>query len=298
MLNKFIEKSNHLNLYSIVVLQNGEKIDEYHWAEEIRRNQYSVTKSFTSTAVGMAIDQGLLTLQDKVIDYFRKDIPENLPKLQLQRLEKVTIEDLLTMGAGYGEANLMNDRRSLKNKNWIQVALSTPLIFEAKKQFTYTNCTSYLAGVIVEKVTGYSLIDYLMPRLFEPLGIQRPGYELCPSGHVFGGSDLMLTANELSKFGQLYLQKGEYNGKQLISKEWVEQATKKQIDTANASLDNNFGYGYFFWRGSHNSYRASGMLGQTCIILEDKNAVIAVNSNEKNSQAIKDCIWENVYPNL
>lgn len=298
MLDKFIEKSNKLNIYSIVVLQNGEKTAEHHWAKEIRRNQYSVTKSFTSTAVGMAIDEGLLTLQSKVMDYFQNDIPDNLPKLQLQRLKKLTIEDLLIMAAGYKDAGLMGERKNSKNTNWIQVALKAQLTFDAKEQFTYTNCTSYLAGVIVEKVAGCSLIDYLMPRLFEPLGIQRPGYELCPLGHVFGASGLMLTANELSKFGQLYLQKGKYNGKQLISKEWVEQATKKQINTGYGPLDNRMGYGYFFWRGSHNSYRASGMNGQAAIVLEDKNAVIAVNSNEKNSQAIRDCIWENIYPYL
>lgn len=298
MLDKFIEKSKNLNLYSIVVLKNGEKIAEHHWAKEIRRNQYSATKSFTSTAVGMAIDEGLLKLQNKIIDYFENDISDNLPKLQLQRLKKLTIEDLLMMAAGYKDPGLMGERKNLKNNNWIQFALSMPLYFDAKQQFTYTNCTAYLAGVILEKAAGCSLIDYLMPRLFEPLGIPRPDCEFCPQGHVFGASGLMLTANELAKFGQLYLQNGEYNGKQLISKDWVQQATKKQINTGYGPLDNRMGYGYFFWRGSHNSYRASGMNGQAAIVLEDKNAVIAFNSNEKNTQAIRDCIWENIYPDL
>lgn len=296
MLDKFIENSKHLNIHGIVVLQNGEKVAEYHWTEEIRRNQYSVTKSFTATAVGMAVDEGFITLQDQVIDYFQEDIPENLPKMQIERLAKLTIEDLLMMAVGYEDSMLMLSNS--QDKNWTKVCLSAPLIYEAKERFIYTSYTSYLLGVIVEKVAGCSLIDYLMPRLFEPLGIKRPGYKLCPLGHVYGATGLTLTVDELSKFGQLYLQKGMYQGKQLISRDWVEQATKKQIDTYVGSLDDCMGYGYFFWRGYHNSYRASGMLGQACIILEDKNAVIAVNANEKNSQAIRDCIWNHIYSML
>lgn len=299
MLNKFIENTQHLNIYGIVVLQNGEKIAEYHWTEQKRRNQYSVTKSFTATAVGMAVDEGLITLQDKLIDYFQEDIPEKLSELQIERLKKITIEDLLMMAVGYEDSLLMLS--DSKDKNWIKVCLYSPLIYEAKERFIYTSYTSYLVGIIVEKMTGCSLIDYLMPRLFEPLGMTRPGYELCPLGHVYGATGLMLTVNELSKFGQLYLQKGVYHGKRLISSEWIEQATRKQINTYDGSrdsLDSCMGYGYFFWRGCNNSYRASGMLGQRCIILEDKNAVIAVNAHEKNSQAINDCIWDYIYPML
>ncbi|MBZ9637327.1 serine hydrolase domain-containing protein [Clostridium sp. FP1] len=298
MIGKFLENSKHLYIHGIVVLQNGEKIAEHHWTENIRRNQHSVTKSFTSTAVGIAIDEGLLTLDDKVIDFFPSNLPINSSKLQVKYLNKLTIKDLLMMAAGYEEGKLMEDRKTLHDPDWVKFSLSAPLISAAKEKFRYTNCTAYLAGVIVEKVTGCSLIDYLMPRLFEPLGIQRPGYELCPLGHVFGSSGLMLTVNELSKFGQLYLQKGVYNGNQLISKEWVEQATKKQIDTYKSFLDGSMGYGYFFWRGCNNSYRASGRLGQDCIVLEDKNAVIAINANEENSQEIRDCIWDNIYPML
>ncbi|GAA0764861.1 serine hydrolase domain-containing protein [Clostridium subterminale] len=296
MLEEFIENSKHLNLYGVVVLQNGEKIDEHHWNPEKRRNQYSITKSFTSTAVGIAVEEGLISLQDKVIDYFKNHIPKNLPQQQLERLEKLTIEHLLMMTVGYEDSYLMLG--DSKDSDWIKVCLTSPLIYEPKERFIYTSYTSYLVSVILEKLTGYSLIDYLMPRLFEPLGIERPDCELTPSGHVYGATGLMLTVNELSKFGQLYLQEGVYNGKQILSKKWVEEATKKQIDTYTGIKDDCMGYGYFFWRGKHSSYRASGMLGQSCTILKNKNAVIAINSNEKNSQEIRECIWEYIYPML
>ncbi len=296
MLEKFIQNSKHLHIHGIVVLQNGDKIAEHHWNEDKRRNQYSITKSFTGTAMGIAIDEGLITLQSSVIDYFQKDIPENLSKMQIERLGKLTVEDLLMMTAGYEDLILLLSNS--EDKNWIKVCLSSPLIYEAKKRFIYTSYTAYLVGVIVEKVTGYSLINYLTPRLFEPLGIERVGYELCPLGYVNGATGLLLTVNELSKFGQLYLQDGVYNGKQLISRNWIEQATRKQRDTYVGSKDDCMGYGYFFWRGCHNSYRADGKLGQNCIVLRDKNAVIAVNSNEENSQAVRNCIWDNIYPIL
>lgn len=231
-----------------------------------------------------------------MLDYFRREIPDDLPGLQLERLEKLTIEDLLMMAVGYEDSFLMLSNS--KDKDWIKVCLASPIVYEVKERFIYSSYTSYLAGIIVEKVSGCSLIDYLMPRLFEPLGIDRPGYELCPLGHVYGATGLMLTVNELSRFGQLYLQKGIYNEKRLISENWVEGATRKRIDTYKGSVDDCFGYGYFFWRGPHNSCRASGMLGQACIVLEDKNAVIAVNSNEKNSREIRNAIFRDIYPLL
>lgn len=296
MLEKFIEKSSNLLIHGIVVIQNGEKIAEHHWGKEVRRNQYSVTKSFTATAVGFAVDEGLINLQDKVVKYFKNEIPQSITEIHRNRLSKLTIEDLLMMTAGYEDSYLMLSNS--KDINWINVCLSSPLVYKSKERFIYNSYTAYLISVILERVTGESLIEYLTPRLFELLGINNPGYELTPTGHVYGATGLKLTVNELSKFGQLYLQKGVYNGKRILSNEWIEQATQKQIDTYSGDSDDCMGYGYFFWRGFNNSYRASGMNGQACIVFEDKNAVVAINASEKNSKAIRICIRDYIYPLL
>lgn len=133
-----------------------------------------------------------------------------------------------------------------------------------------------------------------MPRLFEPLDIIRPTWETDPQGLTFGAGGLMLNVSDIAKFGQLYLQEGTWNGKQLIPKQWVYEATKKQVDTYGKK-DSGEGYGYLFWRGQYDSFRADGKYGQYSIVLKDKNAVIAVNAECREQQKILDCIWDKLY---
>lgn len=278
---------NRFNIYGIVVIKDGIKIAEHHFIPEERRELYSVTKSFTSTAVGIAIAEGYFSLDDSILKFFKEDIPKNVPQSHLDNLEKVTVKRLLTMSIkDYPFVRLHNN-------NWLQYILSIPLPNVDQYVFEYSNLSSYLAGVIVEKTTKKNMMDYLEPRLFSPLGIKNVNCEYSPEGYFYGATGMKLTINELSRFGQLYLQQGCYQGKQLLKKEWVADATKKQIDNREG------GYGYYFWRYKENSYRASGMKGQVCIVIPEKNAVIAVMSDLKNdSEEMRQCIWNTIYPKL
>ncbi len=291
MLKEFISQvfDNNMQVYGIVVLQDGTKIAEHHFAPEERRNLYSATKCITSTAVGMAIAEGYFGLEDSILPYFEQELTKKVSQEQLDNLNKVTVERLLTMSV----VDYPFER--LNCNNWLKYILAIPLPNIDERKFRYNNFTSYLAGVMVEKTTGIPMMDFLRPRLFGPLQIPSVTCTYSPEGYYYGSTGMKLTVDELSRIGQLYLQKGCYRGKQLISGEWVEQATKKQIENKEE------GYGYYFWRQEHNSYCARGKWGQICMVLPDKNAVITVLSNledEALAEKLRCCLWETIYPQL
>ncbi|MGZ9584011.1 serine hydrolase domain-containing protein [Paenibacillus marinisediminis] len=289
MLTEFISEviKCGLNIYGVVVIKDGIKIAEHHFIPEERRELYSVTKSFTSTAVGIAITEGYFSLNDSLLKFFDEDIPKDVPQSHLDNLDKITVKRLLTMTVkDYTFGRLTCD-------NWLKHILSIPLPNVDQEVFEYSNLSSYLAGVIVEKTTKTNMMDYLQPRLFSPLGIENVECKYSPEGYFYGATGMKLTINELSRFGQLYLEEGCYNGKQLLTKEWVASATKKQIETREG------GYGYYFWRYKVNSYRASGMRGQVCIVIPEKNALIAVMADlDNDSEEMRQCIWNTIYPRL
>lgn len=291
MLTEFVNEvmKKRLNIFGIVVIKDGVKVAEHHFIPEERRELYSVTKSFTSTAVGMAVTEGYFSLNDSLLKLFKEEIPKDTPQCHLDNLNKVTVERILTMSIkDYPFVRLTCD-------NWLQYILSIPLPNIEQRIFQYSNLSSYLAGVIVEKTTKINMMDYLQPRLFTPLGIENIECEYSPEGYFYGATGMKLTINELSRFGQLYLQEGRYQGQQLLTKEWVAIAARKQIETREG------GYGYYFWRHQDSSYRASGMKGQVCIVIPEKNAVIAVMSdldNRTETLEMRQCVWDTVYTKL
>ena len=150
------------------------------------------------------------------------------------------------MCLGQEKAELMGAQRPVyEEEDWVKMSLALPFVYEPGTKFVYNNVGPYLAGVLVERRAGCDLVSYLYPRLFKPLGIARPTWELDPYGHVFGAGGLFLTMDELHKLGLLYLQNGNWNGKQLVPESWVKAATSKQVENDADS----FGYGYLFWGG-------------------------------------------------
>lgn len=299
-LDGFIRETKDSNIYSIIVLQNGEKIGEYHSEPEKVRNQYSVSKSFTSTAVGFAVQEGLLSLEDRVVDHFPEDIPES----PSENLKSLKLKDLLMMAAGQFNGQLMSDnkfgtipRQELIEDNWVKYCLNQSFPLKPGERFVYSNVGAYLAGVMVQKKAGVDLVDFLMPRLFNPLEIKRPKWEKCPKGYTFGAGGLEISTSELSRVGQLYLQKGIWKGRELLSREWIVEATSKQIDTDNRG-DWGQGYGYQFWMGEHDSYRADGKYGQYCIVINNKEAVITINAYADRVRRIMEAVWSEIWPQL
>jgi len=158
---------------------------------------------------------------------------------------------------------------------------------------------SYMLSAIVQKVTGQTVLDYLRPRLFEPLGIENPEWGSSPQGVTFGGWGLKIRTEDIAKFGQLYLQQGKWHGKQLVPAAWVEQATAKQVSNgSDPTKDWDQGYGFQFWRCRHHAYRGDGANGQFCIVLPEQDAVIAITADTRDMQAELNVVWDKLLPAL
>ena len=291
-LRKFIERTAATGILGVKITQNGEDMGKHLWDEECRRNIYSASKSFTSAAVGIAVKEGLLRLEERLVDAFSEDIPENPNEF----LQQATVRDLLTMCLGQQNAELMGGQRPFyQQKDWVRMSLAFPFTECPGKRFLYNNVGPYLAGILVQRRAGCDLVSYLTPRLFEPMGIPRPTWETDPAGNTFGAGGLFLTLSEMHKFGLLYLQKGDWNGKQLRPEKWVDESTRIQVLTGR---EEDYGYGYLFWGGPHGSFRADGKYSQISLILRDKHAVISIVAECRNSKILMDAIFEELYPQL
>jgi len=276
-------------------MRHGKVITKGCWSPYQQDNThilYSLSKSFCSTAIGMAVDEGLLKLDDKVVKFFPEDQPAN-PSANLKAM---TIKDLLIMGTGNHNDTLGAIRES-NDKNWAKVFLAQPVEHKPGTYFRYNTGATYMLSAILQKVTGEKLVDFLKPRLFDPLGIKEYTWEEDPMGINTGGYGLKIKTEAIAKFGQLYLQKGMWEGKRLLSEEWIDMATSKQIDNgSNPKSDWKQGYGFQFWMCRHGAYRGDGAFGQYCIVMPEQNAVVAINSGVKNMQQVLNIIWEKLLP--
>ncbi len=288
--------------HSLMILRHGKVVAEGWWSPygpDLRHTLYSTSKSFTSTAVGFAVTEKLLSVNDKVVSFFPNDLPDTVSPF----LSELTVKDLLTMSVGQDPDPTPGIRAA--DSNWVKSFLALPILNKPGSKFLYNSMATYMLSAIVQKVTGQKVIDYLTPRLFEPLGIQGMDWEEDPKGINTGGWGLRLKTEDMAKFGQLYLQKGMWNGKQIIPASWIEEATTFKIDQAPGasqvskdSSDWKQGYCYQFWRCRHNGFRADGAFGQYIIVLPDKDAVIAITSESPNMQAELNLVWDYILPAL
>ena len=276
---EFDRAAQEYRVLNIIVRRDGETVFRADYDGEIRRNQYSVTKSFTSAAVGIAQKEGLLSLDERLTDAFRDDLPAHVS----ENLRQATVRDLLTMCLGQDRGFLMGEQRPfLPETDWVKYSLALPFAHAPGTVFQYNNVGPYLAGVLVQCRAGCTLNRYLTPRLFAPLGIIAPTWETDPMGYSFGAGGLFLCVSELLRFGELLLAGGKWNGRQLIPADYIAEASSKQVENGGE------GYGYLFWRGAHNTYRADGKYGQYAIVLPDDNAVIAVNAECRPQHLLLD----------
>lgn len=285
--------------HSMMLVRHGQVVAEGWWHPygPARYHQlYSLSKSFCSTAAGFAAAEGLLTLDDKVVDYF----PEEAPAEISPNLATLRIRDLLTMTTGHdastiGPASYKNADGSVPN--WAKIILHQPIEHEPGTHFVYNSGATYLVAAILAKVTGQTLLEYLGPRLFEPLGIENPRWENSPQGINIGGWGMSIRTEDIARFGQLYLQKGVWQGKRLLPEGWVEEATAKQVPNGtNPESDWNQGYGYQFWRCRHGIYRGDGAFGQFCIVFPEQDAVLALTSATPQLQNVLNIVWEKLLP--
>lgn len=308
-ISKYLEavKSNEQDLHSLMILRNGKVVYE-QWFGENAANKthvmYSVSKTFTSTAIGFAIEEGLLEMEDKVISFF----PDKLPKEISPKLQAMEIGHLLTMTVGHDVDPTGVLREKSNEIDWVEAFLAFPMKHHPGDQFVYNSLATYMLSAILTKATGQRILDYLQPRLFRPLGIVEATWDESPQGIQIGGWGLKVKTEDMAKLGLFYLQKGEWNGKQLLSESWFEEATVAQVPSLPAGVkkedlkieakDSDWmqGYGYQLWRSRHNSYRADGLNGQFILILPEKNALIVTTANIPDMQAELNLIWEHLLP--
>ena len=177
--------------------------------------------------------------------------------------------------------------------NWVKAFLAHPVPHKPGTHFKYNTPATFMQSAIVQKVTGEKVVDYLRPRLFEPLGIAPPKWDENPQGISLGGYGLYLKTEDIAKLGQLYLQNGVWNGKRLIPAEWIQEATSKQVSNgSDPTKDWDQGYGFQFWRCRHGAYRGDGKDGQFCIVLPKQNAVIAITANTGDMQGELNVVWD------
>ena len=294
---EFVEAADkNVNTFdSFMIVRHGKVIAEGWWKPSSAEQPHvlnSVSKSFTSAAVGLAIRNHKLRLDDRVLKFFPGDAPSD----PSDYLKAMTVRDLLTMSGGHE-----TEPKADGGDPSVTRFLAQPVVYRPGTHFLYNTMGSYVLSAIVTKVTGQTTLDYLRPRIFGPLGIENPRWDSSPEGNSLGGYGLYLRTEDIAKFGQLILQKGKWNGKQLLPRKWVQEATSKQIsnegeDHAKIGPDWKEGYGFQFWRCRYKAFRADGAGGQFIVMLPDQDVVVAITANTGNMQGELDAIWDRLLP--
>jgi len=280
-------------MHSFMLVRHGHVVAEGWWKPYDAKTPhmfYSLSKSFTSTAVGLAIADGKLSLDDEVLKFF----PEDAPAEPSANLRAMRVRDLLRMSTGnQTEAPLwvwLSGPDTISER-LTKIFLAHPVPFKPSTHFLYNSPATYMLAAIVQKVTGTTVLDYLRPRLFDPLGFENPIWLASPQGVSTGAFGFSGRTEEIARFGQLYLQKGMWNGRQLIPAAWVAEATAAQTSNGSSpTSDWDQGYGYQFWRSRH-GYRGDGAFGQYVLVLPEYDAVIAITSGVRDMQSVMNLVW-------
>ncbi|MGB3330940.1 MAG: serine hydrolase [Thermomicrobiales bacterium] len=289
-------------MQSIMILRHGNVVAEGWWEPykpELPHMLFSLSKSFTSSAIGIAVAEGLLSVDDPVLKFF----PDDAPAEPSDNLKAMTVKHLLSMNTGHHEDTTGAVWRNYRGvgeeaDNWPRTFLSLPVEHEPGTWFVYNTAATYMLSAIITQLTGEFLIDYLRPRLFDPLGIEHPTWDADPQGRSIGGSGLHITTDDIARFVQMYLQQGAWNGQQILTPEWVAEATAATSDNSNTQTNPDWtvGYGYQFWRCRHNAYRGDGAFGQYGLVLPEQDTTIAITSGLRDMQEILDLVWEHLLP--
>jgi CubicO group peptidase (beta-lactamase class C family) len=288
-------RAQHLNLHSLLVIRHGYIVSETYfgsYAQNSRFQIYSCTKSFIATLVGIAFDRGELQgLNQAVLDFFPGRAFANLD----DRKRAMTLEDLLTMRSGLdwqeGDPTI---GAMVQSRDWVQYVLDEPMAQAPGSQFNYCTGCSHVLSAILQQATGLSARNYAERNLFEPLGLTNLSWDNDRSGMPIGGWGLQLTPRDMAKLGYLYLHKGSWDGKQVVSSDWVAAATQKHTAT-----DGSLGYGYQWWTyPSYGAYTALGLYGQTIFVVPQSDLIVVTTADVDNHEPIFHLIEEFVLPSI
>jgi len=282
------------SLHSFMLLRHRVVVAEGWWhpyRPDAPHVLFSLSKSFTSTAVGLAVDEGLLSIDEPLLKFFPQEAPQKISS----RLSEMRVCHLLTMTTGH---HTDTTEPIMQAGDPIKAFLRLPVEHQPGTYFVYNSGASFMLAAIVQKLTGQTLLEYLTPRVFEPLGIAGATWDSHPNGVNFGGWGLNIKTEDIARFGQLYLQKGQWRGRQLVPVAWIEAATSKQVPNGpDVNPDWAQGYGYQFWQCQPLSvYRGDGAFGQFCVVMPEQDAVLAITAGVAEMQPVLNRVWEKILP--
>ncbi len=291
-----VDADPDVEIHSLMVVRHGHVVAEGWWAPhtaERTRLLYSVSKSFTATALGFAVQEGLVALDDTVASH----LPDLAEGVTDERMHAITLRDLATMASGH-DHDMWPDALAADFGEPVRGFLSIPPTEESGAWFTYSQPCTYTLGAIIQRRSGMLLTDYLRPRLLDPLGIGRVGWQAHPAGRQLGFTGFFARTEDVAKLGLLYLQHGQWGGRQLIPEDYVALATSAQVATPRQdTVDWQQGYGFQFWVSRH-GFRADGAFGQFSLVLPELDAVVAITAGTESTQALLDHVWNHLLPGL
>ncbi|MBQ0044664.1 MAG: serine hydrolase [Bacteroidales bacterium] len=286
-------KDGGYETHGVMILRHGNVIAEHWWAPyapDVQHAMYSATKTFTGTAVGFAVQEGLLKVSDRVMDFFPELLPETVPA----GLEKLTVEHLLTMSCGHAVTQYPGS-----GTDQIRSFLATEFKYEPGESFAYDITCSHMLSRIITKVTGITIKEYLEPRLLDKLGIKDVVWEMDLDGCNMGNGGSHMRTSDLAKLGLFLINGGKWDGEQLLNPEWIAAMTTPHIyqhpersEEENAGDDGAQGYGYQTWMGRCGSYRAIGGQNQLCLVIPDYDVVIAVHSQVRDENGFNTIMYK------
>lgn len=282
-------------MHSFILLRHGHVVAECWWEPyrpADRHMLFSLSKSFTSSAIGLLVEEGRLAIDDPVLSFF----PDDAPPEPSANLRAMRVRHLLSMSTGHAVDTTV-PMTDAAHGTWLRGFLAQPVEHEPGTHFLYNSGATYALSAIVQRLTGRRMVEYLQPRLFAPLGIPAPRWDTSPQGIDVGGWGLWLTTADIAAFGQLYLRRGLWNGARLLPEAWVAAATARQVPNGpSLNIDWVQGYGYQFWRCRHGAYRGDGAFGQYCVVMPDQDAVLAITSGLREMQPPLDLAWRHLLP--
>lgn len=297
-IGEFVRRLQKMDaVHSFMLLRRDRIIAETWWKpykKEYKHELFSCSKSFVSIAFGIAQGEKLVSLDDRLVTFF----PEKMSEKVSGRMKKVTMRNLLTMASGHRICPMAGLLTAGK-KDIVKAFLETELDYEPGSTFVYNSAATYMVSAVLRKATGMNVREYLDEKLFRHIGIKPAQWDCCPMGTNLGGWGFWAKSEDLLRFGRLLLNKGNWNGKQLVPADYMAEATSFQIDnSSNDSPDWKLGYGYQIWQTSYNSFRCDGACGQYILVMPQQDLVMAVTAGVANMQQVLTAFWETVYPYL
>lgn len=286
-----------IEMHGFKLLRHGKVCAEGSWKPYTGHEPhilFSFSKTFTSTAIGFACQEGILSPEDKLVDIF----PDKLPENPSENLKKATVRHLLMMGCGH-ESEIPN--LGIGDSDWISSFLAHPFVYEPGTHFLYNTAGTNMLSAIITRKTGLTLTEFLRPRLIEPLGLSPIKCQPLPDGTEMGGAGYSITMEDMARFTQFVANKGLWEGKQLLDSDWFETATSKQIENAGAGWDGDpdwqVGYGFQFWRCvPEGVFRGDGAFGQYGVVFTKQDAVLVIQSASLRLQAVLTSVWDKLLP--